>query len=407
MLIDQNKITDVSQIRDQAGYIRYSRDMVHGYSRAIGEFLDFFLHHLEDAFTAKQRGKDVVWTGFMEPSFLYACDAVPLEITNMARLCPSEAIKRAEEYFQTPAETCVMYKAKMGGFYAYRDCPCKQIVYGSFGCEPQFAGDVLAQEFGFRGCVFDLSKIPEDASKQQIEIMRTQYRDELQRVAKWINGKEIAPDKLREEMLRANRIGDKAAYLQELQKKHPAYMRSLPSMLVTSGRNGYYGQPERYEVLLDNIIAEFEELPEGAYCEPLVEIVWNGARGVDFSVFNSIDTLGGCIVGWTIAGSGRRKYDLTKDPLEAYVDFHMRGQFTRGMREQCEAAEKLYRETGAAGVILYVSQGCTHMTVGLEMRRKYLSEKNVPTLALAGAAKIGEETGQVRTRIKAFLEMIS
>lgn len=180
-------------------------------------------------------------------------------------------------------------------------------------------------------------------------------------------------------------------------------------MLIISGNNGYYGEPEKYESHLDAIISEMEELSEDEYSDSRVRLIWNGARGVDFSIFNTVDAAGGCIVGWTIAGTNKRRFDLSKEPLEAFLDvFYTMGPVgSNDVHRQCENVANLYRTRGANGVILYVSQGCSHLTIPLEVRRKYLNEKGIPTLALATTAKVGDDSGQIQTRIKAFLEMIA
>lgn len=407
MPIQQEQLKDINDIKEQTGYLIYSRDVVHRYSPAIGKLLDLFMDHLEDAFEAKRNGKEVVWVDFLHPTFIYACGAIPISIPDMARLGSMETMKQAEEFFQIPAETCSMVKSKIGGFYKYKDAPVKKAVFGSFACEPQFGVTALMESYGYDTFVFDIIRKPANATEEQTALAKKRYRRELEKAAKWINGKGVDLDILQKEMARNNRIHSKTDRLQELQKLHPTYMRSLPSMLLISAREGYYGQPERYEEILEELIAEFEALPSGSYCGKVVNLAWSGARGVDFSVFNAIDALGGCITGWNIAGSGEKRYKENKDPLEAYIDYAMGGRSTISMKEKRKQDEALFLKSNAAGIILYLTQGCTHQTIAREISRRYLSEKGIPTLALNGTAQIGEATGQVMTRVKAFIEMLS
>lgn len=409
----ERKITDITDVKEEVEYVIYSRDVVHAHSKAIRDFLNLYIHHLEDAFEARRNGAKVVITAFTDPCFLYACDAIPIEFPNIVRLGKMESARKAEELFQIPAEVCPMSKGEIGGFYEFRN-DVDRLVIGSRGCELQFAIKSLIEQLGYQVFVFDETKRSKRDSQDTNQLARDFYREELEREAKWVNGKGINKEKLHEEIVRANRLCDKSAYLEKLQRKHPSYMGCLPAMLVIAGRAGYFGQPERYEEAVDAIIAEFEALPEGSYSEKRTEMIWSGVRGVDFSVYTAIDILGGCITAWTIAGSGYRKYNEEIDPVEAYLDFVFGnegdagvGSGIKGIKEDCREAEMLYNKMGASGVFIYMTQGCTHLTMNMEMRRQYLSERGIPVLALTGTTQIGEATGQMMTRIKAFIEMIS
>lgn len=409
----ERRITDITEVKEEVEYIIFSRDVVHAHSKAIGEFLTFYIHHLEEAFEAKRNGTEVVVTAFSDPCFLYACDAIPLEFPNIVRLGKFSSEKLAEEKFRVPTEVCTMCKGEIGGFYEFRN-DIDRVVMGSRGCELQFTVKPLIEELGYKVFVNEETKSFQRNTPKQQKMARDVYREELERLAKWVNGKGINKDKLHEEIIRANRICDKTIQLEKLQQKHPTYMGCLPSMLVVAGRAGYYGQPKRYETLLDNILSEFEALPEDSYNEKRTELIWSGVRGVDFSVFTALDILGAAITSWTISGSGYKKFKEDIDPVEAYLDYLFdldggggRNEGLKGVKEDCLEAERLYHEIGADGVFIYMTQGCTHLTMNMEMRRQYLSDKGIPVLVLTGTTQAGEATGQMMTRIKAFIEMIS
>lgn len=398
---------DLKDIKEQTGYLTYSRDVVHSYSKGIGKLLDLFINHIDVAIQAKKNGKEVVWVERAPLMLMYACGAIPIAITDIARLGKMESIRTAEEFFHIPAETCAMVKEKIGGFYGYRHAPCKKIVLGRNICEPAFAASTLMKEFGYETHIFDIIEKPRRDTEGSVEFAKKKYEEELEKLSLWISGKPFDKEALHSAMIRANRINKKTHYILEMQHKHPTYMKSLPSMLLISGRDGYYGQPEAYEAVVDEIIAEFEALPEGTYNEKRVKLLWSGGRGIDFSVYNAVDVSGGYITRWNIVGSGSRPFDEDIDPLEAYLEHNFTGRNSRGMKEVNELDERIFHESGAAGVIIYLTQGCTHLVIGREVRRKYLNDKNIPTLFLSGTAQIGEATGQIMTRIKAFIEMLS
>lgn len=397
---------ELKDITEQTGYLEYSKNVVHSYSPAIGRLLDLFIHHIDVALEEGEKGKVVVWVERAPLKLMYACGAIPIAITDIARLGKMEHIHMAEEFFQIPAETCAMVKEKIGGFYGYRHSACKKIVLGQNICEPALGASSLMKEFGYETRIFDVEERPMKTPEGQKKAGE-KYLSEVEKLSQWISGKPFDKERLSVELIRANRIADKVKRIMELQKEHPTYMKSLPSMIMISGRDGYYGQPEKYEEILDELIREFEALKEGSYAEKKVKLLWTGGRGIDFSVYNAVDVSGGQIVSWNIVGSGTKKYDETIDPLDAFIDFTYGAKRAGGMKVMNESDEKKFREVKADGVIIYLTQGCTHLVIGREVRRQYLNDKNIPTLFLSGTAQIGEATGQVMTRVKAFIEMLS
>lgn len=61
----------------------------------------------------------------------------------------------------------------------------------------------------------------------------------------------------------------------------------------------------------------------------------------------------------------------------------------------------------ATGVIFYAYLGCSFATIDIELKRKYFKEHNIPGLSLIGSFDVGTVTGQVTTRVKAFVEMLA
>lgn len=414
MSVTERKITDINQVKEEVEFIMMSRDITHKHSKAIQEFLSFYIHFIENLVEVKKSGKDVILVAFTDCNFVYSCGAIPIDYTHMVRLCTQASMKEAEEYFQIPAEVCQMSKGQIGAYYEYKDV-FKKLLFGSFGCELQFAIEQLMKPFGYSTFVFDSSLYKKANSPEGKKTMRDHYRDELEREARWISGEGVNKERLAFELHRANRLTDKALRLRELQRIHPTYMGCLPSMLVYTGRSTYYGDPERYERLLDAIIAEFEALPEDSYNEKRISLVWSGARGIDFSIYVAMDVLGAHICAWDVAGTGLKKFDETKDPLEAYLDYMMGddnqsgglGFVSSSIEDNVDTILKLYEETHADGIYINIIQGCTHGTMNSEMVRQKIAQMGIPTLALNVMQQTGESAGQTITRVKAFLEMLS
>ncbi|MGN0328873.1 MAG: 2-hydroxyacyl-CoA dehydratase [Lachnospira sp.] len=402
-------ITDLSQIKEQLDYLEYSKNVVHRHSKAVGKLLDLFRDHFDNAIKqiSEPGGKQVVLTDFFPQILMYVADCVPLSVADLARLGTSTDIQNAEKYFQIPPETCPMLKSKIGGLYMLRDKPVKKSVLGHYICEPHVGAMSLMDTYGYETYWIDgLKKFAGD-DKDRYKLVVDKYRDEIRNLFYWINGKAYDEDRFRKVLKDDNRIHSKVDKIMEFQKKFPSYMKSLPSMMMISGRGGYYGQPEAFEEILDELIEEFENLKEGEYNEKLVKLTWAGVRGVDFSVYNALDVSGGVVVAWTIAGSDSRYYDEEKDPLESFIEYNMGNINNSSMEDAAKREEDLYKKSGSDGVLIYGTLGCTNFTINREISRRYLSEQGIPTLAIQGTPLIGESTGQLLTRIKAFIEMLS
>jgi benzoyl-CoA reductase/2-hydroxyglutaryl-CoA dehydratase subunit BcrC/BadD/HgdB len=57
--------------------------------------------------------------------------------------------------------------------------------------------------------------------------------------------------------------------------------------------------------------------------------------------------------------------------------------------------------------VLYGYIGCSFASVDREMWRNYFHQKGIPSINLEGSYQTGAPTGQLMTRVKAFIEMLS
>ena len=57
--------------------------------------------------------------------------------------------------------------------------------------------------------------------------------------------------------------------------------------------------------------------------------------------------------------------------------------------------------------MLYGYIGCSFASVDREMWRNYFHQKGIPSINLEGSYQTGAPTGQLMTRVKAFIEMLS
>jgi len=77
------------------------------------------------------------------------------------------------------------------------------------------------------------------------------------------------------------------------------------------------------------------------------------------------------------------------------------GSFTRDILEQ------EINKVNARGLVLYGVIGCSFQSIDKEMWREYFHKKGIPSINLEGSFQTGAPTGQLITRVKAFIEMLA
>jgi|GEM_PF-5458852 hypothetical protein len=114
------------ELRTALDHIRYSRNVAHGYSRAIQRLFDYTETYIDEAENEARRGRKAVWTqGQWEIPLIYASDTIPVAFSEVGRISDQRAITMSEDYFQVPSETCSMVKATLGEWYLRKDAPMK------------------------------------------------------------------------------------------------------------------------------------------------------------------------------------------------------------------------------------------------------------------------------------------
>jgi benzoyl-CoA reductase/2-hydroxyglutaryl-CoA dehydratase subunit BcrC/BadD/HgdB len=72
-----------------------------------------------------------------------------------------------------------------------------------------------------------------------------------------------------------------------------------------------------------------------------------------------------------------------------------------------DSLEQEVNKVKARGIVLYGVIGCSFQSIDKEMWRNYFHQKGIPSINLEGSFQTGAPTGQLMTRVKAFIEMLS
>ncbi len=402
-------IQTTEALDSQIAYIAETR-REHGYSKAIDRMFDLvldYVHHAEDAW---RNGGNVIWTAAPLMPVYYANGILPIPLSELGRLGSADALAVAEDYFQLPKESCSMVGSILGEFYLrVGRTPRRMVVYNA-ACEPLNLGWELLKDEGFD--VFRVESVnrPNVADDpERVAQLQNFFIDEIKRVSLWLTGKPIDETRLQAEIIRANRIIAKMRRILRLRLHNPLYIRSLATMYTLAGMSTYYGKPDEYEEVLDALIEELEvaaRAPDPH--DELVRLAWVGGRGQEFGVYKTIDDAGGAITGWhSGADDWTRDYREDLPPLEAYADYIITARTLGSPVRQRTRIEEYLPEFGARGILFYGYIGCSFGSVHREIQAEYFQRLGYPGIFLEGSFQVGPPTGQLLTRVRAFVEMLS
>lgn len=393
----------------QLEYIKYSRDEVHKYSNAIKKLYDLVLSYIDDAEEASRNGKKVVWAGgSWEIPLIYASDTIPVSYSEMGRVSGAEAITISEDLFQVPPETCSMVKATLGEWYLRKDRGINRIFGSSASCEPfNLAWEVIKKN-GYDVHTLDVVYRAPGVEGERYEQLLQYFIGEIYDFSEWLTGsREVDKDKLRYEIQRKNRLMGKIRKIMDLRIKNPFYIRSLAVMYLLNGLQHYFGKPEEYSEVVDQLLEELENAGENKEdIKNVIPLVWAGGSGQEFGIYQAIDEANGALLGF-VSTPYSKSYNEDIDPVESLARFLLDSQMAGASIYRRHAIEAQVDKINAGGLVLYGYLGCSFGSVAREMFRDYFHKKGIPSINLEGTFQVGPPSGQILTRIRAFIEMLS
>ncbi|MDR3349553.1 MAG: 2-hydroxyacyl-CoA dehydratase family protein [Acidaminococcales bacterium] len=392
----------------QKDYLSYNKKL-HDYSPAVKKILNLVASYIPDAEKAHANGRQAVWchTYNWEPLFLYSLDAIPAGYTEMGRYSTMDEMLIAEDYYQFPAETCSMVKCTVGQWHLRQGGGIKKILGGSSNCEPYNLSWEIMRREGYDVFNYDVLYRAPSVTGIRLQELANFFAEQLYDVAEWLTGKrEIDEEKLRGEILRSNRLIKKVKKILDLRVQHPFYIRSLPTILMLNvGVSNYFGKPDEFEDAVDLLLAELENQPVNeSELKRVIPLVWGGGTGQEFGLYEAIDQSNGALLGFR---SIPKLYDETLPPIQSLINYVYNSQRAGASVYARDFIEAEVERLKAKGIIFYGYLGCSFASVDRELWRKYFHEKGIPSISLEGSFQVGNPSGQVLTRIKAFVEMLA
>ncbi|WP_027723215.1 double-cubane-cluster-containing anaerobic reductase [Maridesulfovibrio zosterae] len=380
------------------------------------EYLDFVLSEvhglrIKELMDAKAQGRKIIGTFcvFVPEELSLAVDAIQVGLCAGA-----DAGTEAAETI-VPRNTCALIKSFIG-FKMAKICPYTEscdLIIGETTCD----GKKKAYEAFGEMAPMHIMEIPQrkEASDRELwksEVLR--FKDELEK----ITGKKITAESLKQGIKTVN---DKRRALQRLNTLRAATPTPISGRdVLLINQVSFYDDPVRFTQSINTLCDQIEERiakNEGIVPENTPRLMLAGCPMAvpNWKLPYIIESSGAVVVSEESCIGTRNTRDLVdesgetvEEMIDAICERYMKidcACFTPN-NERLDNIKKLAEETKVDGVIHYSLMFCqpyTHETFKVE---KTLAESEVPMLAIETDYSM-EDVEQLKTRVEAFVEMIS
>lgn len=380
------------------GYFDFVMSEIHGLR--IKELID-----------AKAEGRKVIgsFCVFVPEELTLAVDGIQVGLCAGADFATDEA----EKYL--PRSTCALIKSFFG-FKLGKVCPyieSSDMVVGETTCDGKKKAYEIFKELQPNLYVLEL---PQMKNPQDKELLKTEYlrfKAELEKVT----GTTIDVDRLRKGIEIVNNKRKALHRLAALRAADPAPISGLDALLIN--QVAFYDDPPRFTESVNKICDELEiriENGEGVALKGTPRILISGCPIAvpNWKLPAIIESSGGIIVGEESCVGERGERNLvveSGDTLEELMDaitdryFQIDCAVYTPNPDRPQHIETMVKDYNADGVIHYSLQFCQPYMIESYSVEQKLREKRIPVMRLETDYS-QEDTGQLKTRIETFIEMI-
>ncbi len=349
----------------------------------------------------------------------YLCAFVPLEIITAAGFIPfriigdtGEPITKADTEMETIICPLVRscFDMWLKGRYKFLD-----------GIVIPHACDSICRTYQVWQYTLNLPyshfiNMPHGTDDSSLEFYKAELNTFIKSLGKFAGG-EISDQSLKEAVQLYNQNRARVRELYQLRKSNPP---SISGVELTKTLVAAVSLPvDEASELIGNVIDEVKQRKAVSAPRPRLMVV--GAQVDNAAFIDLVEESGAWVVADDLCPGARESLadvNVTADPVDGIAERYLRriycgrtyrerkGSYQEYMEERFGHIARSVRDFGVDGVILYIYKYCDPFGFEVPEMKSYLEAKGVPVLYVEDEYSMST-IGRLRTRIQAFLELIS
>jgi benzoyl-CoA reductase/2-hydroxyglutaryl-CoA dehydratase subunit BcrC/BadD/HgdB len=367
---------------------------------------------IKELMDARKEGRKVIGTycTFVPEELVLAVDGV------MVGLCAGADFAMDEVEKLLPRNTCALIKSTFG-FKLGRICPYLEacdMVIGENTCDGKKKAYEALDDIVPNLYVMDM---PQMKSEEGKGLLRAEYVKLKARLEE-LTGKTITRESIKRAIDTVNAKRQAVQRLARLRAADPAPISGLDSLLIN--QVFFYDNPERFTNSVNKICDELENrvrASEGVKPRGVTRLLVSGCPMAvpNWKVPAVVESLNAVIVGeescvgergcrGNVEGAANDVDGLMDAIVRRYLDIDC-AIFTPNT-ERLEHIKQMAKEYKADGVVLYGLNFCSPYLIEALQVEKELEKAGIPAIRIETDYS-REDTGQIKTRIEAFIERLS
>jgi benzoyl-CoA reductase/2-hydroxyglutaryl-CoA dehydratase subunit BcrC/BadD/HgdB len=351
------------------------------------------------------------------------CIHAPEELIYAMGATPVRLCNGAYHYDQVggdfmPAKSCALVKALLGMLCSEDPVPRvgkPDLVVNLTTCDQKKKAGAMIADMGHP--VHDLELPPSKESESARRYWQRSVRDFAMRLRR-LTGKKLKRKNLRAAMAKIARAQAAFRTLHNLRKSSPALLLGKDAFLVTNAY--FFDDIDRWSGALEELNAELQQRRQAGFQaaqRKAPRILFTGSPPIfpNLKLPLLIEEAGGVVVADETCSANRMLYDMTAvdewlvgDMVDSLADKYLKPCtcpiFTHNL-DRHRRLQELAAGFGVDGVVYQAFAGCQVYEMEQRGTADALNAKNIPMLYIETDYS-PDDTGQLCTRIEAFLESI-
>jgi len=366
---------------------------------------------IKELMDAKAQGRIVIgsYCTFVPEELILAVDGISVG------LCAGAEFNFAGAEEVLPRNLCPLIKSAFG-FKMGKVCPyieASDVVVGENTCDGKKKSYEVLSQMVKDLFIMDLPQMKSETGKQ---LLKAEYRRFVEKLEA-VSGRKITADALRKGIETTNAKRSAVKRLAAIRKADPAPISGLDALLVN--QIFFFDDPARFTDSVNKLCDELEERVgkgAGVFPKGTARVLISGCPMAvpNWKVPAIVESSNAVIVGeescigergaqWLTDGQGNTVEDLLERITERYFKIDC-AVFTPNA-SRVDHVREMAEKYDADGVIHYSLQFCQPYIIESGPAERELEKQGIPTFRLETDYS-QEDTGQLRTRVEAFVERL-